>query len=402
MGELSVLAGRSIVLGVSGGIAAYKSVELLRLLSSQDARVRVAMTKNAARFVGPVLFEALSGQPVYMDMWRENHEIRHIDWAREADLVILAPATANLVGKMACGLADDALSTLLLAVTAPILVCPSMNTHMFENPRVQDNLKRLSDTGLHVMAPGSGFLACGDTGPGRLPDPADIADRAAALLCEKDLSGLKVLVTAGPTREPLDPVRFLSNPSSGKMGFALARAAEHRGAEVVLVSGPVQLADPLGVKVVRVTTAREMADAVFAEAKDADMVLKAAAVSDFRPKTCAAHKEKKNKADTNLRLARNPDILKELGKEKSDKVLVGFAAETRKLAAYASSKLEEKNLDMIVANLVGEAGSGFGSDTNKVSVFYRDGYSEDLDLMTKDQVAHAVLDRAARYLPQAE
>ncbi|MBU2488622.1 MAG: bifunctional phosphopantothenoylcysteine decarboxylase/phosphopantothenate--cysteine ligase CoaBC, partial [Proteobacteria bacterium] len=253
-----VFQGRTILLGISGGIAAYKSVELARLLMDRGADVRVVMTRNARAFVGPALLEALTGNPVYRTMWRDNHEIRHINWAREADLAILAPATANLVGKMAGGLADDVLTTLLLAVTAPVLVCPSMNTHMYENPRVQANLRRLAETGCHVMAPGSGFLACGDVGPGRLPDPAHILDRAAKLLTVQDLAGKKVVVTAGPTREPLDPVRFISNPSTGRMGFALARAAEHRGAETVLVAGPVELPDPLGVKVVRVVTALEM------------------------------------------------------------------------------------------------------------------------------------------------
>jgi len=393
-----VFQGRTILLGISGGIAAYKSVELARLLMDRGADVRVVMTRNARAFVGPALLEALTGNPVYRTMWRDNHEIRHINWAREADLAILAPATANLVGKMAGGLADDVLTTLLLAVTAPVLVCPSMNTHMYENPRVQANLRRLAETGCHVMAPGSGFLACGDVGPGRLPDPAHILDRAAKLLTVQDLAGKKVVVTAGPTREPLDPVRFISNPSTGRMGFALARAAEHRGAETVLVAGPVELPDPLGVKVVRVVTALEMEKAVRTEAADAHMVVKAAAVSDFRPAACADQKEKKSDAELTVCLERNPDILAGLGRDKGNRVLVGFAAETEKLREHATEKLIKKNLDMIVANIVGVPDSGFAAGTNKVTCFFADGSSEDQDLMPKDELAHAILDRAARFL----
>jgi len=322
--------------------------------------------------------------------------MRHIDWAQQSDAVVVAPATANILAKLAGGIADDCLSTLLLAATCPVMLCPAMNTHMFGHPAVVRNLARLEADGHCILPPDSGDLACGTVGPGRLPDPAVIFDRLLALLTPKDYRGRRVLVTAGPTREPLDPVRFLSNPSSGRMGFALARAAEHRGATVTLVSGPSNLADPINVDTIRVTTAQEMAEAVWRRAAEADIVVKAAAVSDYRPASTAPQKIKKGAADTTLVLTRTPDILLELGRRKQGpQVLVGFAAETERVEAYAAAKLEEKNLDLIVANRIGTPGAGFEAETNIVSLFYRDGRREEVGSMSKKDLAHLLLDRVA-------
>ncbi len=389
------LTDKTIVLGVTGGIAAYKSVELLRLLRKQGANVRVMMTRNACEFVGPLTFEALSEHPVSNSLFDKGDDapIRHIDWAREADAVVIAPATANIIGKLAGGIADDALSTFMLAVTSPVILCPSMNTHMYQNRAVQKNLGTLKSYGYFIVKPEAGDLACGTTGPGRLPDPPDILDRVLYRLTPSDLKGKRFLVTAGPTREHFDPVRFISNPSSGKMGYAIARAAEHRGGHVTLVSGPVTIPPPLNVSVVRVLSAQEMARAVFDRMEQSDMIIKTAAVSDYRPKEQATHKIKKGEKEKTLALQKNPDILKELGRRKRKQVLVGFAAETQELEKNAGKKLAEKNLDMIVGNLLTQPESGFGTDTNQVTLFYRDGSKEPLDVMEKDAVAHLLLDR---------
>ena len=391
----NVIKNKRVILAVCGGIAAYKSVEILRLLKKADAEVRVVLTRNAQRFVGALTFEALSGQPVFKDMFQEDSEasFRHIDWAREADGVIIAPATANMIGKLANGIADDPLSTFMLAVTSPVLICPSMNIHMYASNAVQRNLDTLRSDGYVVMEPGSGQLACGTSGPGRLPEPEEIFDRFLACLSPKDLAGKKILVTAGPTIEPIDPVRFISNPSSGKMGFAVARAAEHRGAEVTLISGPTHLADPMNVTTIRVRTAEEMAHQVFQLMENADVIIKSAAVSDYRPKESKTHKIKKAKSEMVLRLQQNKDILGELGRKKKHQVLVGFAAETRELKKNATQKLAEKNLDIIAGNLVGSADSGFASDTNTVTLFFKDGTTESLPAMDKMEVAHILLDR---------
>jgi phosphopantothenoylcysteine decarboxylase / phosphopantothenate---cysteine ligase len=386
---------KKIVLAVCGGIAAYKSVEILRLLKKADAVVRVVMTQNAQRFVGVLTFEALSGQPVFKDLFQEGSEasFRHIEWAQETDGVIIAPATADIIGKLANGIADDALSTFMLAVKAPVLLCPSMNTHMYESKAVQRNLDTLRSDGYFVLEPGFGQLACGTTGPGRLPEPDEIIDRFLGCLSPKDFKGKKILVTAGPTIEPIDPVRFISNPSSGKMGFAVARAAEHRGAEVVLISGPTRLCDPINVTTIRVRTAEEMAREVFQRMVNADVIIKSAAVSDYRPKKTEVHKIKKGKKELVLRLQPTQDVLKSLGEQKKNRVLVGFAAETKDLEKNAIQKLTEKNLDIIAGNLVGSRDSGFESDTNSVTLFYKDGSREALPLMGKMEVAHILLDR---------
>lgn len=397
----TAIHGKQIVLGVCGGIAAYKSAELLRLLTKSGASVRVMMTRNAARFVGPVTFEALSGKPACTDLFDRRDPdaaIRHIEWAQEAQGVVIAPATASMVAKHALGLADDALSTFLLAVTCPVVVCPSMNTNMYLSPPVQRNLEILRKDGYLVLEPGAGELACGTVGPGRLPEPPVILDRLTALLTRKDLAGRRILVTAGPTREPIDPVRFISNPSSGKMGYAVARAAEYRGAEVVLVTGPTALDLPLNVQAVQIQTAEEMARAVFEHMDTADVIIKTAAVGDYRARHTAEHKIKKTRDELTLTLVKNPDILKSVGERKTRQILVGFAAETRDLRENAREKLEKKNLDIIVGNLVGHPSSGFGTDSNRVTLFYRDGGSEPLEEMDKAAVAHLILDRVCERL----
>lgn len=390
-----LIDNKNIILGVSGGIAAYKSVELLRLLIKNGAKVRVIMTQNALEFVGSITFEALSGQPVCTSLFEKDGDasVRHIEWANEADAVVIVPATANIIGKLANGVADDALSTFMLAVTCPVMLCPSMNTHMFENKAVQRNLERLKADGHFVIDPESGELACGTTGPGRLPEPEDILDRLLYYLSPKDLKDKRVLVTAGPTREPIDPVRFISNPSSGKMGFAVARAAEQRGGKVILITGPTNLPDPNNITVIRAGTAREMAHAVFENMEDSDIIIKSAAVSDYRSKDQAEQKIKKEKDEMVLFLEKNQDILEELGRRKKDQILVGFAAETENLEQNAERKLAEKNLDIIAGNLVGRPSSGFGADNNKVTLFYKDGTKESLPEMGKNDVAHILLDR---------
>jgi len=358
------------------------------------------MTPNAARFVGAVTFEALSGNPVFMDLFEPGEQggaVRHIEWAETADAVIIAPATADIIGKLAGGIADDVLSTLMLAVTAPILLCPSMNTRMYLSRPVQRNLEILSEDGITIVTPDSGVLACGTTGPGRLPEPVFIFDRLIDVLTSKDLSGRTVLVSAGPTREPIDPVRYISNPSSGKMGFSIAKAASYRGADVILVTGPTHLSDPADVKTLRITTAKEMENAVMEHAEHADIIIKSAAVSDYRPMACADHKIKKGQAHTVIELEKTTDILRELGKSDKKRILVGFAAETQDMESYARKKIADKNLDMIVGNIVGPK-SGFGTDTNQVTLFYKDGTHEALKTMEKDRIAHAILDRVVQII----
>jgi phosphopantothenoylcysteine decarboxylase/phosphopantothenate--cysteine ligase len=394
--EASAMKDKKIVVGVTGGIAAYKAAELVRLLVRAGADTRVAMTAHATKFIAPLTFEALSGNRVVFDMW--DHDavpMDHIRWGQESDLIIVAPATANIIAKMARGVGDDFLSSLILAATAKVLVCPSMNMHMFQNPAVQDNVKLLKERGFVSMTPSEGELACGTEGPGRLPEPADILEHARMLLSDQDLLGLRILVTAGPTIEPLDPVRYLTNRSSGKMGYALARAARLRGADVMLVSGPTGLRPPHDVNFCCVETAEEMRQAVLASSGQYDVIIKAAAVSDYRPKDRAEQKIKKGKESYTLEMVKNPDILAELGSKKVDfpRILVGFSAETEDLVANARQKLEEKNLDMIVANDVSREDAGFDSDTNLVKVIYRDGQMEEFPLMTKAEVADQLLGR---------
>jgi phosphopantothenoylcysteine decarboxylase / phosphopantothenate---cysteine ligase len=391
-----MIKGKRIVIGVTGGIAAYKAAELVRLLVKEGASVRVAMTRNATKFVAPLTFEALSGNRVVWDMFDPSTgSIGHISWGQETDLMIIAPATANFIAKMTHGIADDFLSSVALASTAKILVCPAMNTQMYLNTATQENLRLLSERGISVMKPGEGELACHTEGPGRLPPPEEITVLARQLLTEQDLTGVRILVTAGPTQEPVDPVRYITNRSSGKMGYAIAEAAAMRGAVVTLISGPTALALPACAKLQQVKTAEEMRQAVLLNANKSDVIIKAAAVSDYRPADAAPQKIKKDEGTLTLNLTKNSDILAELGEMKKGSLftLVGFAAETEKLTSNAAEKLRKKNLDMIVANDVTGKDSGFDTDTNLVQIIYRDGHMEDLPLMSKDDLANEILDR---------
>jgi len=394
---------KKVIVGITGGIAAYKAAELVRLLVKAGASVMVAMTHNATRFVTPLTFEALSGQRVIWDMWEDNTEpMDHINRGQSADLIVIAPATANFVANMAHGIANDFLSTMVLAATARIMVCPSMNTQMFANPAVQDNLRILRERGYSIMAPAEGELACGTEGAGRLPEPEDILEQTRLLLSKEDLAGLRILVTAGPTIEAIDPVRYITNRSSGKMGYALARAARLRGAAVTLVSGPTSLKPPAGVTLEKVKATEEMKQAVMRHRNKCDVIIKAAAVLDYRPREKAVQKIKKEAWNQSLDLVRTPDILAELGRAKGDSryLLVGFAAETEDLLANAREKLEKKNLDMIVANDVSRGDAGFETDTNLVRIIYRDGQIEELPMMTKHEVADHLLDRIKKLWKQ--
>lgn len=393
---MTILNQKHILLGVTGGIAAYKSVELLRLLKKAGADVDVAMTEAALRFVGKTTFEVLSENPVITDLWEDSHgSVAHIDVATRCDAAVIAPATANCIAKLAHGLADDALTTTFLAVTAPVMICPAMNTHMYENIRVQRNLDVLEQDGIHILDPDTGSLACKTTGPGRLPDPRLIVDRMEQMLTPKDFAGKQVLVSAGPTLEPIDPVRYVSNHSSGKMGYAVAKAAEMRGASVTLVTGPVSLDPPVGVETICVQTCHDMAETMLSKMAHADIIIQVAAVADFRPDRQETLKIKKTSDQDRmtLTLVQNPDILRTMGERKRpDQFLVGFAAETHDLAANAVKKIKKKNLDMIAANLVGGKDAGFQADTNKVTLFFKDGSKTDIPLMDKQAVAHVLLD----------
>jgi len=383
-----------IILGVTGGIACYKAVELVRLLVKADFKVRVIMTRGAMEFVTPLTFQTLSGHPVATETFdlTQESEIGHINLADNADLFVIAPATANVIGKIASGIADDLLTTVLMATQAPVLISPAMNIHMYENPILQENLRKLRRIGYHIMEPADGYLACGYEGKGRLPDPEKILEEIERLLKKKDLSGEKLLITAGPNREPLDPVRYISNRSSGKMGYALARAAVRRGAEVALVSGPTALEPPVGVRLIAVTTAADMHEAILKEYGQCTAVIMAAAVSDYHAASVAEKKIKRGKGPIELRLEPNPDILKELGQNKDGKWLIGFAAETEDLTANAQTKLREKNLDIVIANNVAETGSGFDGDTNIATIVDRTGVTRALPMMSKDELADRIYD----------
>ncbi len=383
-----------LVLGVTGGIACYKAVELVRLLVKDGFVVQVIMTRGAMEFVTPLTFQTLSGMPVATETFNltQESEIGHINLADSADLFVIAPATANVIGKIAAGIADDLLTTVLMATKAPVLIAPAMNIHMYENPILQENVRKLRRLGYHFIEPAEGYLACGYEGKGRLPEPEKILEETRRLLKKKDLVGEKLLITAGPNREPLDPVRYLSNRSSGKMGYALARAAIRRGAEVALISGPTELEPPAGARLTSVTTAAEMRHAVLEQFSGCTAVIMAAAVSDYRPVDFARQKIKRGKGPIELRLEPNPDILKEISARKNGKMLVGFAAETGELVANATKKLKDKNLDMIVANNVSEAGAGFDLDTNVATILDRAGTVRSLPLMSKDELAEQILD----------
>lgn len=397
----TTLSGKSILLGVSGGIAAYKALELVRLLAKEGAGVEVILTKNATHFIAPLSFEALCNRKPHVDMFdTSTAPFTHIEMGQNSDLIVIAPATANIIGKIASGIADDLLSTTVSAATCPVLICPSMNEKMFSNPIVQQNISKLRAFGYHILEPRSGELACGATGPGRLPEPKEILEEIISLLTPKDLKSFRFLITAGPTREYMDPVRFISNPSSGKMGYAIARAARQRGADVVLVSGPTEIPAPGGVKIIKVVSALEMRGCVLQYAEESDVIIKAAAVSDFRPKLRLEHKMKKEDAPPTVELEQNPDILRELGemKQKRGFVLVGFAAETMDLLKNAQKKLISKNLDMIVANEIGSRSAGFEADTNQVKIIMKDGRVEETGLLLKEEIANIILDKVKSFL----
>lgn len=399
-----MLAGKKIVLGVTGGIAVYKAVDLVSRLRKQRAEVKVVMTEAATKFVSPLTFREISANPVVVSMWEEIHEysIEHIALAAWADLFVIAPATANMIGKMAAGIADDMLSTTVMATTAPVLVCPAMNSNMYLNAATQQNLATLKARGAFLLEPGYGLMACGTTGPGRLPEPAEIVTTIEAHFARTlDMNGKRVLVTAGGTREAIDPVRYIGNRSSGKMGYAIAEAAVARGAAVTLVS-TAALPSPAGVNVVKVESAEEMRQAVLAAYDAADIVVKAAAVADYRPTIVADKKIKKAAEDSlTIVLQRNPDILQELGSRKKSQFLVGFAAETHDLEAYAKEKIAKKNLDMIVANDVTAAGAGFGTETNIVKFLFPDGSKTELSCLPKRAVADKLFDAVLQRLPGA-
>ncbi len=394
--EVLMLKGKTVVLGVTGGIAAYKIANLASMLVKQHANVRVIMTQNATNFITPTTFETLTGKKCLVDTFDRNFEfqVEHVSLAKQADIFMIAPATANVIAKVAHGLADDMLTTTFLACRSPKYIVPAMNTQMYENPITKDNLNICRKYGMHVIEPASGYLACGDTGAGKMPEPETLFEYILQeLACEKDLAGKKVLVTAGPTREAIDPVRYITNHSTGKMGYAIARAAARRGAEVTLVSGPVDLKAPLGVRLVQVISAKDMFDAVTSVSAEQDAIIKAAAVADYRPAVVGAEKTKKSDGNMNIELERTDDILAWLGAHRREgQVLCGFSMETQNMLENSRAKLAKKNVDMIVANSLRTAGAGFGTDTNLVTVITKDG-AEELELMSKDQVAHELLNR---------
>ncbi|WP_027084223.1 bifunctional phosphopantothenoylcysteine decarboxylase/phosphopantothenate--cysteine ligase CoaBC [Cohnella panacarvi] len=398
------LSGKTIILGISGGIAAYKAATLCSRLAGLGASVRVIMTEGATKFITPLTLQTISRHPVATDVFDERDAsiVQHIDWADAADLVVVAPATANILSKMANGLADDMLSTTLLAVTAPVLVAPAMNVHMWEHPAVIDNVNKLASRGVTFVEPGTGQLACGYVGKGRLAEPDEIAEAVAAMLAgPKPLAGRRVLITAGGTLERIDPVRYITNDSSGKMGFAFAEAARDWGADVTLVYGKTDGVPPEGIQAVRVESAEQMKDAVMSRAAEADIVIKSAAVADYRPLHQEEHKMKKKSDTLTLELVRNPDILQTIGEWREKQagkrvpVVIGFAAETMELERNALDKLARKKCDYIVANNVTQAGAGFGTDTNIVSIYGTGGFAEHLPRMPKKAVAQRVLELAA-------
>lgn len=391
----SAVAGKNILLGICGGIAAYKAAELVRELCRRDARVQVVMTAAAQEFVRPLTLQTLSGQPVATELFdlTQESQIGHIQLADSADLVVVAPATANMLAKHAYGLADDLLSTILLTTRAPMVVAPAMNVNMYNNVAVQENLARLQTRGVRVVEPAEGSLACGYEGKGRLPETLSLVAEIERALTTADMGGKRVLVTAGPNREAIDPVRFLSNRSTGKMGFALAAAAWRRGAKVTLIAGPSSLPTPHGVQRLDVVSAEEMRLAVLAEFKRHDILLMTAAVADYRAKQVAAQKLKKGKGDLTLELTRTADILAEVSARKGKRLVVGFAAETQSVIEHAERKLREKKLDMIVANDVAGETTGFAVDTNAVTIIDRKGGRETTPLLSKDEVADRILDR---------
>lgn len=389
-----MLQGKTVLLGVTGGIAAYKMPNVARMLKKMHCNVHVLMTQNATNFITPTTFETLTGNKCLMDTFDRNFEfsVEHVALAKQADLVLIAPATANVIGKIANGIADDMLTTTVMACTCKILIAPAMNHNMYHNPIVRENIEKLKSHGYEIIEPVCGMLANGDTGDGKLPSEETLVEYVVKELAfEKDMQGLKVLVTAGPTREMIDPVRFLTNHSTGKMGYAIARMAMLRGADVTLISGPVSIAPPMFVNVTSVVTAEEMYQEVLARAKGQDLIIKAAAVADYRPEETAEEKVKKTDSHLQLQLEKTKDILAELGKNKGDTILCGFSMETENMLENSRKKLEKKNLDMIAANNLKQEGAGFGVDTNVLTLITREGELP-LALMSKEEAANCLLE----------
>lgn len=393
-----MLTNKNIVIGVTGGVAVYKVLDVISRLKKLSANINVIMTKSAVKFVQPLSFQSLSQNYVVTDMFDEpkTWDVEHISLAQKADLFVIAPATANIIGKVANGIADDMLSTTVMATKAPVLIAPAMNTNMYVNPIVQRNIKILKGFGYNFIDPASGRLACGDYGIGKLASPEDIVEEIIKVFEEplkKSLRNKKVLITAGPTQEAIDPIRYITNHSSGKMGYSLAAAARDRGADVTLVSGPTNIEKPRGVEVIDVITAKDMYEAVLKHFEESHVIIKAAAVADYKPKEISKDKIKKGDTDLNIELSRNPDILLELGKMKKDKILVGFAAETKDLIENAKSKIDRKNLDFIIANNISQSGAGFKEETNIVSIIDSLGNIEKYDKMKKEEVSNIILDK---------
>ncbi|MFG6339664.1 MAG: bifunctional phosphopantothenoylcysteine decarboxylase/phosphopantothenate--cysteine ligase CoaBC [Lachnospiraceae bacterium] len=390
-----LLKGKHIVLGVTGSIAAYKIASLASMLVKKQADVTVIMTKNATNFINPITFESLTGNRCLVDTFDRNFEfqVEHVSLAKQTDVFLVAPASANVIAKAAHGIADDMLTTTLLACRCPKIFAPAMNTRMYENPIVQDNISALKDYGMEVVTPASGYLACGDTGEGKMPEPEVLYEAVLRALTPKDLAGRKVLVTAGPTQEKLDPVRYISNHSTGKMGYAVAAAAVRRGADVTLVSGKVELTPPMGVQVVPVVSAADMAQAVKDAASEQDIIIKAAAVADYRPRVTADEKLKKKDEELSVELERTEDILAWLGAHRrAGQILCGFSMETEHLLENSRAKLEKKKIDMIVANNLKQEGAGFGTDTNVVTLITKE-KTEEFPMLSKEEVAERLLDR---------
>ena len=394
-----MLTGKTVVLGVTGSIAAYKMANVASMLVKMHCDVHVIMTQNATNFINPITFETLTNNKCLVDTFDRNFQfhVAHVSLAQKADLFMVAPASANIIAKMAYGLADDMLSTTILAAECPKIVVPAMNTHMYENPIVQDNLHKLEQFGIQIIEPDSGMLSCRDTGKGKLPKEEVLVEHILHTIGkEKDLAGKKILITAGPTREAIDPVRFITNHSTGKMGYAIARQAMLRGGEVTLVSGPVSIAPPPFVKVVHIQSAQDMFDAVTSISAEQDIIIKSAAIADYRPQTVSSEKMKKKDGELSIALERTQDILKYLGEHKQpNQILCGFSMETQNMIENSQKKLESKHADMIVANNLKDSGAGFGTDTNKVTFITQSG-CEEMPLMSKNEVADALLDRLCR------
>ena len=393
-----MLRGKNIIVGVTGGIAAYKAVDVVSRLKKQNANVEVIMTKHATEFVTPLTFQTLALNPVYVDMFKEpkNYDVEHISLAQKADLFLIAPATANIIGKIANGIADDLLTTTIMATKSRVIFAPAMNTNMYLNPIVQKNLIYLKSLGYEFIDPETGLLACQTYGPGRMAEPIDIVRYIINSFTNKKLQGKKIVVTAGPTIEPIDPVRYITNHSSGKMGYKIAEVAQSWGAEVVLITGPTDLKPPKGIEIIKVNTTMEMFNAVKSQFDSCQVLIKAAAPSDYRPEVFSQEKIKKEEGkrdELNIRFVKNPDIAAHFGKLKKDQIMVGFAAETNNLIQYAESKLKKKNLDFIVANDVSKEGAGFKTDTNIVTIIDKKGKVIEYPILDKSQVAEIILDK---------